>query len=183
MEALSYQIQDNIEYYFNQLSSADQAHSLRVEALSLKLAEAMNLPKERHCALALAARYHDVGKIKISRKILEKPSALNAEERQFIMVHSKYSSQILEQTGQSRPVIQFAMLHHENYDGTGYPFGYKGSQIPLEARIIRVADAYDALHSKRAYKDALPVDICLQVLAKDSHVFDSEILEVLEEIL
>lgn len=179
VEALKYNVQESIDYYFNQLSNADQAHCLRVEALSLKLANAMNLPKEKHGDLALAARYHDVGKVKIPKRILEKPSNLTKEERQIIMVHSKFSSQLLEQTLHSKNVIRFALLHHENMDGTGYPFGYKGFQIPFEARIIRVADAYDALHSKRAYKDALPMDGCLLLLNEDGPIFDQFIIKFL----
>ncbi len=183
MEARSCELQENIEYYFSQLSYAEQAHCLRVRDLSIRLGQAMNLPKEKFHDLAQAAAFHDVGKIKIPKRILEKPGKLTDEERTIIMVHSKYSSQILEQTGHSKAVIQFAMLHHENFDGTGYPFGYSDLHIPLESRIIRVADAFDALHSKRSYKEALPIDICLGIMRGDEVLFDRMILKHLEAIL
>jgi HD-GYP domain-containing protein (c-di-GMP phosphodiesterase class II) len=133
--------------------------------------------------LAIAARYHDVGKIMIPKRILNKPGKLTEEEKRHIMVHSKYSSQILEQTGHSKRVVQFAMLHHENFDGSEYPFGYKGDRIPIEARIIRVADVFDALHSKRAYKEALQIDLCLQIMKSDNAVLDDNVLNVLTEQL
>lgn len=97
-----------------------------------------------------------------------------------MMVHSKYSSQILEQTGHCKKVIQYAMLHHENYDGSGYPFGLKENQIPLEARIIRVADVFEALHSERSYKRALPIDVCLKIIHDERHAYDPRVVEVLD---
>ncbi len=134
-------------------------------------------------ALQIAARYHDIGKIKIPQRILSKKTALTDAEKRHIMVHSKFSSQILEHTGHSSDVVKYAMLHHENCDGSGYPFGLKKEKIPLESRIIRVADVFDALHSKRAYKEALPIDMCLSIMKKEQSAYDFMIVDILEIFL
>lgn len=163
-----------IQHYFNQLSIGDQEHCYRVEELSLKIAKELKDESINFEDLKLAARYHDVGKIKIPKRILEKPGALTHEERQHIMVHSKFSSQLLEQTGHGKDVVKFVMLHHENFDGSGYPFGLKGAQIPIEARIIRVADVFDALSSVRSYKSDFPTFECLKIMEESKLLYEEK---------
>lgn len=173
----------SIDEYFRMLSDEDQKHCLRVEELSVKIAlELKETPIDLE-NLRIAARYHDVGKVKIPKKILHKKTALSKEERAIIMVHSKYSSQILEYTGFNKSVVRFAMLHHENFDGTGYPFGLVGEQIPIESRIIRVADVYDALHSARQYKHALQIEICFKVMKNEADFFDESVFQQLQCII
>lgn len=165
--------------YFNQLSDNDQAHCLRVEKLSVTLAKNLGQKGVNFEALSLAARFHDVGKILVPNCILNKPQKLNEAERQQIMSHPIYSSRFLTLSGFGTKVTKFALLHHENFDGSGYPFGLVGEDIPLEARIIRVADVYDALSSERVYKKAISCKGCLEQMEMEIHKFDFQVMEVL----
>lgn len=135
---------------------------------------------------SLAATLHDVGKIKISDVILNKPGKFTPEEYAVMKLHATYGGDIVKEIlGESadeelvRIAADVARYHHEKWDGTGYPEGLAGEEIPLCARIMAVADVFDALISKRVYKDAMSLDEAMRILEKDagSH-FDPEIVEV-----
>jgi HD-GYP domain-containing protein (c-di-GMP phosphodiesterase class II) len=133
--------------------------------------------------LEKASKYHDLGKLRINPMVLSKTTPLNDFERKEIMSHAKHSGRILLEVGENKRVIEIAMLHHENYDGTGYPFRLKKAEIPLEARIIRVADVFDALRSERAYKKGFSVEKCKEIMIKEEKQYDPEILKALMSIL
>ena len=131
-------------------------HSARVAEYSRKLAE-MNGKSERECdEIYYSALVHDVGKIGIPRSILSKDSRLTDEEYATIKQHPVMGVQILEGISEFPSLSIGAHYHHERYDGRGYPEGLKGTEIPEMARIIAVADAYDAMTSKRSYRDPIP---------------------------
>lgn len=167
--------------FFEQLSDHDRAHCLRVEKLSKIIANSITQECINDEALSIAARFHDVGKILVPKCILNKPEALNSEERQEIMNHSIYSARFLTMSGLNDSIVKFALLHHENFDGTGYPFGISGLDIPIESRIIRVADVFDALSSERVYKKRIGNLACLAQMAHEIHKFDPRIVEVLAQ--
>jgi len=116
----------------------------------------------------LGASLHDIGKIGISDEILSKPFPLNSTEFRQMKEHSRIGYEILKES--SSPIIQMgaviSLTHHERYDGTGYPEGLKGTQIPIAGRIVAVADFFDALVSPRVYKQAWPVDKALGITRK-----------------
>lgn len=172
---------NSIYCYFDKLSESDQAHCLRVEALSITIGKSVKNESVNFECLKIAARFHDVGKILIPNCILNKPQKLNNEERQLIMGHSIYSARFLELSGFESQVSNFALLHHENFDGSGYPLGIVGTDIPIEARIIRVADVFDALRSERVYKKTIGNMACLEQMENEIHKFDPYIMEILSE--
>lgn len=166
------------EELFDLMDKDLKDHSLRVADLSKKIAKSIDEPVNE-IALYKAALYHDLGKLAIDSTILNKPAKLTLDEMKIVKMHAKYSAQMLSTNIESSEVIMGCLLHHENYDGTGYPFGYKGKDIPVIARIIRVADTFDALHSRRSYKDALIIDQCIKVMDESKHYYDKKILDIL----
>ena len=150
-------------------------HSSRVAEYSRKLAE-MNGKSEDECdEVYYAALLHDVGKIGVRDSIITKDGKLSPDEYEEIKKHPFYGAQILRQISEYPYLSIGACGHHERYDGKGYPFGLKGTDIPEIARIISVADAYDAMSSKRSYREAIPQQIVREEIVKGSGTqFDPE---------
>lgn len=134
-------------------------HTLRVARYSRLIAEELGLPRRLCRDIYLAAPLHDVGKVAIPDHILLKPARLNEEEMGVIRTHAAIGSRILADS--SCKLIQIAALiaagHHERWDGSGYPEGLEGLDIPIAARVVAVADVFDALTTKRPYKEAMPL--------------------------
>jgi HD-GYP domain-containing protein (c-di-GMP phosphodiesterase class II) len=130
-------------------------HARRVTSYSLLLGMELNLCEEELADLWLAAALHDVGKIFVSDAILDKPGPLTPEEAAAMKIHPVAGARILAQVRSMHGAVEGVRHHHERYDGRGYPDGLQGDEIPLQARIIAVADTYDAITSRRPYRDAL----------------------------
>lgn len=130
-------------------------HSTRVAQLSLQLAGEIGLGKEELEELEIACLFHDVGKIRIPDAILHKSGALDLPERQEMMRHTEYGTEILNKAPSLHKFIPAVRHHHEWHDGSGYPDGLSGDKIPLPASIISLADAFDAMTSDRPYRGAL----------------------------
>jgi putative nucleotidyltransferase with HDIG domain len=157
-----------------------RGHSERVAEFCEKVAEAMNLGDPERKELRFAAILHDVGKIGIDRDLLRKNSGLSDGEEFQIRSHPEWGVQILEPVRFLRPVLPTIRHHHERFDGSGYPFGLKGKDIPLNARIVCIADAWDAMRSDRPYRNALPVERAVEELKENAGTqFDPEIVEVI----
>ena len=125
-----------------------------------------------------AALMHDIGKIAIPEYILNKPSSLNSWEMQVMRKHPTIGADILSSVPFPYPVIPFVRYHHEKWDGTGYPDGLKGEQIPLGARILAIADCYDALRSDRPYRPKLDREIAIEHIKSESgKAYDPAIVE------
>jgi putative nucleotidyltransferase with HDIG domain len=129
-------------------------HSERVACFSRRLARSMGLDQEQVDNVFAGALLHDVGKVGIPDAILNKPGSLTAEERRLVERHPEIGRQILEPIQAAAALLPLVEHHHENWDGTGYPAGLKGEEIPLEARIAKVADTFDAVTSNRPYRHA-----------------------------
>lgn len=141
-----------------------QGHSKRVHRYAMQMARHLNMPAEEMEALKWAAVLHDIGKIGIPERILCKPGKLTEKELDLIKQHPMKGRTILEPIRQLRPSMDAIAYHHENYNGTGYPEGLKAEAIPLTARIIAVADTFDALTSQRSYREPKAPRQALQVM-------------------
>lgn len=174
---------------FNALESYDQetgSHVRRIGLLSAFTSKIMGYPPDFVEAINAAAPMHDIGKIGVSDRILLKPGPLSEEEYEKVKQHPLIGGKIL--SGSLNPVIQMAEKiachHHENWDGTGYPNGLSGEDIPVEARIVAVVDVYDALLSDRIYRKGLPEKEVLDFIKSQSGIkFDPKICSIFFEYI
>jgi hypothetical protein len=132
-------------------------HSLRVGQYAEKLALAMDLPGDDAHLIFLAGRLHDIGKCAIQNEVLLKPGKLTDQEREHMCIHPEVGSSMLASFSLFRECARYVRGHHERWDGKGYPDGLAGETIPLGARIIAVADAFDAMTTTRPYRNAMPI--------------------------
>ncbi len=154
-------------------------HSSRVALYSKLIAEKMGLNEEDIDKVYKAALLHDMGKEGVPDRILLKPAPLTKDEWEYMKKHPITSASIIEKLGRFTDLIPGILHHHTRYDGSGYPGGLKGKEIPLIARIIAVADAYDAMTTDRPYRHALPDDVALSELIKGKgKQFDPDIVEL-----
>ena len=141
--------------------------------------------------VVMAAPIHDLGKIKISDSILNKPGKLTPEEYDIMKKHTEFGAKVIQNSMRNvddenyiNVAVNIAKYHHERYDGTGYPEGLKGEDIPLEARIMSLADVYDALVSKRPYKEAFPKEKAISIMQEGIGTqFDPELAPIFIEIV
>jgi HD-GYP domain-containing protein (c-di-GMP phosphodiesterase class II) len=153
-------------------------HSTRLAEWALRVARKMEIPEERLYQVEVAALLHDVGKIGVPDAILKKPGALTPEERALINRHPEYSWSILRLFPGLEEASLYALHHHESMDGSGYPAGLKGTDIPLVSRIICVIDAFDAMVSNRCYRQGLPHSEAIErLLRSGGSQFDASVLQ------
>lgn len=158
-------------------------HTKRVVHYSLCIAQKMQLSAEQLERLRLSAILHDVGKIGIEDLILKKAAALTPEEWTIMRSHPEFGYEIMGRVEGLRDVIGGVRYHHERWDGTGYPLGLKGEEIPLLARIISVADTYDAMTSTRPYRNGLAHEVaCAEIFKYKNSQFDPEIVDSFVEV-
>jgi len=151
---------------------------------SLQIAQKLSLPEEEIKSLKYAAILHDIGKIGVRGYILNNPNGLTTSEYDQIKKHSIIGENIIQPIELLQPIRPLIRHHHEWYNGKGYPDGLSGENIPLGARILTVADAYDAMKSDRPYRKALSEEKAIQELKHGSgSQFDPQIIEVFLEIL
>lgn len=161
-----------------------KGHSDRVSAYSVLIGEALGLPEEDLKTLKIGGLFHDIGKIGIPDSILLKTTKLDDEEYSEIKNHPAIGAHILSNATIFKDIIPIVKHHHERFDGHGYPGKLKGEEIPYLARIATVADSFDAMTSKRSYRDSLPIDVVKEEIKKNSDTqFDPEIAEVFLKIL
>ncbi len=159
-------------------------HSERVSALSVLIARHLQLSEAEVDIIRLGALLHDIGKIGVADHILRKPGPLSADEFEQIRRHPGLGARILRKVPFLEPHLAIVELHHERPDGKGYPFGLLGDNIPLDARIVHVADAFDAMTSARAYRPARAASVALVELQRYSGTqFDPASVDALREAL
>ena len=160
-----------------------RGHSRRVERYALKTGVALGLPIAEVDVLRMSASLHDVGKIRVPNSVLHKPGPLTDEERILIEEHAALGAEMVSSIGDEQ-IVQAVRHHHERWDGYGYPDGLAGSAIPLFARVIAVADSYDAIRSSRSYRRGASRDEAVGVLKDGSgHQWDADVVDAFLETL
>ena len=155
-------------------------HSFRVSQYSLAIAKRLGYSEEKCENLRQMALLHDIGKIGIPDAILNKPGKLTDEEYEIMKTHVIRGGEILKDFTMIDNVSVGALYHHEKYDGSGYCHGLKGEQIPLDARIIGIADAFDAMTANRVYRKQLDLDFVIAELKRCSGTqFDPKLVDIL----
>ena len=154
-------------------------HVDRVRRLALSLGFALNWNAEEIAILEFGAVLHDIGKIMVPRSVLTKAGPLDDEEWELMHQHPQAGAHMLEGVDHLRPAIPYVLYHHEWWNGRGYPFGLKGSDIPSEGRLLAIVDAFDAMTSNRPYRKGLSVADALVEMRKNSGLyFDPEMVAV-----
>jgi diguanylate cyclase (GGDEF)-like protein/putative nucleotidyltransferase with HDIG domain len=157
-------------------------HLRRVQLYATEVGKELGLDKKEMEALRAAALLHDIGKLAVPEHIISKPGKLTREEFEKMKIHPAVGAEILDRVRFPYPVTPVVRSHHEKWNGTGYPDGLKGEQIPIGARILAAVDSLDALASDRQYRRALPLQEALQKLVAESGIsFDPQVVRVLAE--
>jgi len=157
-----------------------RAHNLRVARLCVHIGRQMSMSAHELRVLARAGLMHDIGKLGIPEAVLDKHSPLSDSEWMLMRTHPEMGLTLLDRMGQSSREVLAVLYHHERLDGSGYPYGIKEEGIPIEARIVAVADTYDALTSNRPYRTACSDAEARRVLAEEArHRLDSRAVDAL----
>jgi putative two-component system response regulator len=159
-------------------------HSRRVAELSAQIAREMGLPQNKIDIIRLAGQLHDIGKIGVKESILNKPGGLTDDEVSQIQYHSETGERILAPITDNSELLMSVRSHHERYDGSGYPDHLSKDRIPLGARILAVADAYEAMTSKRPYRDGMDrVSAIMELERGCGKQFDSEVVAFFKRVV
>src|SRR5579863_201268 len=157
-------------------------HLARVQVYAREIGKDLGLSADELDALRAASLLHDIGKLAVPEHIISKPGRLTPEEFDKMKIHPVVGAEILERVQFPYPVVPIVRAHHEKWDGTGYPYGLSGENIPIGARIISAVDCLDALASDRQYRRALPREGAMKVVVADSgKAFDPRVVEVLKK--
>ena len=179
--------QSLINFFEDQVDKKDhytKCHCNRVSEYCVLIGKKLGLPQEDIDKLRIGGLFHDIGKIGIPDNILKKEAKLTNEEYDEIQTHTSLGVDILTRNKVFKEIIPIVEYHHEKYDGNGYPFKLKGDEIPLAARITAVADTFDAMTSKRSYRDPIPLTDVVQEFKKCSGTqFDPNIVNTFLDII
>ena len=145
-----------------------RAHNIRVARLCVHIGREMSMSAQELRVLARAGLLHDIGKLGIPAEVLEKHSPLDESEWLLMRMHPEMGLTLLDRAGQSSREVLAVLYHHERLDGSGYPYGLKAEAIPIEARIVAVADTYDALTSDRPYRHACSQGDARRILVEEA---------------
>lgn len=169
------------------VDSKTLAHSYRVAVLSYRMGRALELNEDITRAIRIGGLLHDVGKATIPWQVLEKPGKLLPHERKLVETHPAAGERLLHRlaAGSGQVVLELVRHHHERLDGSGYPDRLQGEQVSLAARVVAVADVYDALTTDRPYCSAVSRTTALRVLDREAEVgrLDRRVVEVLKQVI
>ena len=183
-EKMSLQMMQTLSTTIETKNEYTRGHSYRVAEYSALIAEELGWAPEEVQNLKHSAYLHDIGKIGIPDSILNKPSRLTDEEYSLIKRHTVIGAEILKDVTLIPNVIAVTRSHHERYDGKGYPDGLSGEKIPIHARIVAMADSYDAMNSRRIYRNSLPQDVIYEEIRKNRGLqFDPKITDIFLKLM
>jgi putative nucleotidyltransferase with HDIG domain len=178
---------DTVRIIANAVEARDPytwGHTGRVTQLAIKTAREMGWSREQLEILEIGGLLHDIGKIGISDTILNKPTELTEDEKNEMKRHPVVGAKMLEGVAALRPMLPCILYHQERYDGAGYPFGLRGDEIPLEARILAAVDSFDAMTSDRPYRKGLSEEQAnAEILRNRGTQFDPNVVDALMRVL
>lgn len=161
-----------------------EEHCHRLERLSIAIGERLGLADDQLVTVSYAAYLHDIGKVRVPSEILAKPGPLSDAEWAEMRKHPDYGAEMLADKAFLVDAARIVRAHHERYDGSGYPGGLRGEEIPIEARIIAVVDAYDAMISDRPYRKALDsAGACAEIKKNSGTQFDPRVVDAFLRVL
>lgn len=176
-----------IEGWSRALDLRDQeteGHSQRVTALTLQLAKRYGLSDEQLAHIRRGALLHDIGKLGVPDAVLHKPGILSDEDWEIMRKHPQFAYDMLEKVEYLRPALEIPLCHHEKWDGTGYPRGLKGEEIPIAARLFAIVDVWDALRSDRPYRPAWTKEQAIEYIRSESGKhFDPHVVEIFFKVI
>lgn len=159
-------------------------HGMCVSILSSELARELGMDEEFVHKVAVAGMLHDVGKLQISPYIYgRRRNTMKIEEMQYVRLHAKMGADILKRDGYDQDIVDMVHYHHENYDGSGYPYRMHGDEIPIGARIIRVCDVFSALVSDRPYRKAFDADTAFGMVIDEVRHFDMKVFLAFQRLI
>lgn len=165
-------------------NSREERHSQRVSVLCEMMGNALHLPEDQVKELKVVGLLHDIGKVAIEESILNKEGKLTKEEWEKMKQHSEIGYRILSTVNSMSEMAEYVLAHHERLDGSGYPKKLKGDEIPLQSRIIAIADSFDAMVSERSYKDSLTKEEAIEELKRNVNIqFSKELVDVFVEVI
>ena len=158
-------------------------HSIVVSNLAYFVGKEMGLPEEKCHSLAVAGMVHDIGKLRLRSYVYEEKGAkLNIDELRYVRLHPTLGYAILKEHGYEDEVLTAVLYHHENADGSGYPNNLKKDDIPLNARILRVCDAFGALIANRAYRSAFDIETAFTIMIEEVKNFDMRVFLAFQRV-
>jgi diguanylate cyclase (GGDEF)-like protein len=161
-----------------------EGHAVRMEKHAVEIGKILQLPQDRLDRIVLLTKFHDIGKVGIPDSILMKPGRLTEQEWEIMQSHSSIGKRIAETSPELFDIAQLILLHHERWDGTGYPFGLKKRDIPVECRVLSIVDAFDAMTNDRPYRKARPVQEAVREIAHCAGTqFDEELTKIFFRVI
>lgn len=158
-------------------------HGMVVSNLAYFVGKAMNLPGEQLHTLAVAGMVHDIGKLRLRSYVYkEKAATLDIDELRYTRLHPSLGFAILKEQGYDEDVLSAVLYHHENADGSGYPNNLKNEEIPMNARILRVCDAFGALIANRAYRSAFDIETAINIMIEEIKNFDMQVFLAFQRV-
>jgi putative nucleotidyltransferase with HDIG domain len=156
-----------------------KGHCDRVARYAVALAKAAGLSEQQLEEIKHGSWLHDCGKIGVPERVLNHPGKLNEDDMESVMQHPRWGAEVARQARMSESVVNIILYHHERFDGTGYPSGLKGDEIPIEARIVAIADVFDALYSDRPYRKAFTLEQVMEIMEEmTSTYFDPDLIQL-----
>ena len=158
-------------------------HGMVVSNLAYFVGKAMDLPEEQLHTLAVAGMVHDIGKLRLRSYVYdEKEAVLDIDELRYTRLHPSLGYAILKEQGYDEDVLAAVLYHHENMDGSGYPNNLSGQDIPLNARILRVCDAFGALIANRMYRSAFDIETAINIMIEEVKNFDMQVFLAFQKV-
>ncbi len=180
---VSLELNDELDFYRQDFEDAIR-HGMCVSRLSSAIARELGLLDEEIRTIAVAGMLHDIGKLKISPYVYGRTrKTMKIEDMLYVRLHAKLGSDIVREKGYGDDIGDIILYHHENYDGSGYPYCLSGEEIPLGSRIIRVSDVFIALISDRTYRKAFDAHTALSMVIDEVRHFDMQVFLAFQRII